>query len=95
METILVPVTAGAVVVIIIDLLRKFVPSLQDNYLKLATILVSGLMSILVLLAQTNPTIGTALENALIVLGSSQALYNLVWKESGAHKSLIDEEPQG
>ena len=89
MDSILVPITLGAAMVLIIDVIRRTFPNLDIKWVKVITVVLALIISGLTLLAQTNPTIQTAINNVLIVLGTSQSLYALVWKDTDAHLTLV------
>lgn len=90
MDNLLVPVTVGTALVLIIDFIRKVFPKLTITQIKLITVFVSVLFAALTYFSQTNQVVGEGLKIFLIILGTSQILYSLVWKDTEVHKDITN-----
>ena len=91
MENILVTVSIGSAMVLIIDFIRKAFPQLTVRQVKFITVATAIILSALLLLAQTNQDVAKYITDFLIILGTSQALYALVFKDTDLHKDLTKE----
>lgn len=88
MENILVTVTIGGALVLLIDFIRKIFPKLTVTQIKFITVGLSVLLSGLTFMAQSNPVVAEGVKGFLIILGTSQALYGLVFRDTELHKDL-------
>ena len=94
---LLVPVSIGTALLLLIDGIRWAFPQLSVKAVKAITIVLAMVLSALVYLSQSNETVQKGLEIFLIILGTSQILYGLVWKDSTIHQNIVKdgEQPMG
>ncbi len=88
MDNILVSITVGAAIVLLIDVTKSVFPALSSRALKFVTVVYALIVSAAILLAQNNAVVQIWIQNALTILGTSQALYSLVWKDTQIHKDI-------
>lgn len=85
---VIVPLSTGAALVLILDVCRKFL-GFEGNKLKALSAALAFLFGTVIYASQNNPDLAVLVQQFLTVLGTSQALYSLIWRDSELHKNLI------
>ena len=94
LTSFIAPLTVGGAMVLLIDGIRWAFPQLDAKVVKIVTIALAVIFAVVIFLAQSNDSVGQALDIFLKVLGSSQLLYGLVWKQTAVHQNIVKDGAQ-
>lgn len=89
LTSFIAPLTVGGAMVLLIDGIRWAFPQLDAKIVKIVTIALAVIFAVIIFLAQTNTSVEQGLDIFLKVLGSSQLLYGLVWKQTTVHQNIV------
>lgn len=87
MESLAISVSVGAAMVFIFDLIRKY-SGLEGRTLKIVIGILSFLFALAVYGATKSSTVDELLTIAAVILGTTQTIFAMWWKDTDTHKEL-------
>ena len=88
MEVVLTPIAMGAVLTLVMDFLRLIL-KLEGRALMVATCVVSVVFGVVIYAMHNDAQVAQLVAQILLVLGTSQTVYNMIWKDQGLRKDLF------